>query len=270
MRTAIAAQNLSYSYGNSRVLQNLSFSVEKRSFFIIIGPNGSGKTTLMKLMAGIVKPQDGQLDVLGRRVGDYARKDLARTIAYVPQMLHLDFPFTVDEIVRMGRSPHLGLLGFEQQKDFEIATRAMAFTGVEYLAHRKLDQLSGGEQQLVFIARAICQDPEVILLDEPTASLDLAHQIQVMDLMEKLKTERGVTVVMVSHDINLAAMYCDRLLLLKAGRMVRHGRPNEVLTFETLEQAYGCRVLVGESPLGQAPQITPVPWKFIKAHNRSE
>jgi iron complex transport system ATP-binding protein len=135
---------------------------------------------------------------------------------------------------------------------------------VAHLARRKLDQLSGGEQQRVLIARALCQQPQVILLDEPTASLDLSHQIRIMDLMEKLKTERGVTVVMVSHDVNLAAMYGDQLLLLKAGEIVCMGSPNAVLNFKTLEDTYGCKLLVDISPLGDLPRVTVVPHKFLK------
>jgi len=231
------------------------------NFFIIIGPNGSGKTTLLKVMAGILKSQTDQLEILNRPVDHYSRKALARTIAFVPQMIPVDFPFSVTEIVLMGRSPYLGMLGLEQEKDLEIAKQALTFTGVEHLAHRKLDQLSGGEQQRVFVAKAICQEPEIILLDEPTASLDLAHQVRLMDLMEKLKNERGITVVMVSHDVNLAAMYGDRLLLLDKGEIVNLGAPKEVLTFQTLEQVYGCTLLVDESPLGNCPRVTPVPQK---------
>jgi len=233
------------------------------NFFIIIGPNGSGKTTLLKVMAGILKSQTDQLEILNRPVDHYSRKALARTIAFVPQMIPVDFPFSVTEIVLMGRSPYLGMLGLEQEKDLEIAKQALTFTGVEHLAHRKLDQLSGGEQQRVFVAKAICQEPEIILLDEPTASLDLAHQVRLMDLMEKLKNERGITVVMVSHDVNLAAMYGDRLLLLDKGEIVNLGAPKEVLTFQTLEQVYGCTLLVDESPLGNSPRVTPVPRKYM-------
>ena len=233
------------------------------NFFIIIGPNGSGKTTLLKVMAGILKSQAGHLEILNRSVDNYSRKALARTIAFVPQMIPVDFPFSVTEIVLMGRSPYLGILGLEQEKDLEIAKQALTFTGVENLAHRKLDQLSGGEQQRVFVAKAICQDPEIILLDEPTASLDLAHQVRLMDLMEKLKNERGITVVMVSHDVNLAAMYGDRLLLLNKGEIVNLGAPEEVLTFQTLEQVYGCTLLVDENPLGKTPRVTPVPRKYM-------
>jgi len=265
---AIDVKNLNFFYGNIPALKDLTFSVSKGDFFIIIGPNGSGKTTLMKVMAGIFKPKTGRLKILNRTLENYTRKDLAQTMAFVPQMMPVDFPFSVLEVVLMGRSPYMGMLGVEQEEDLKIAEQALAFTGVEHLAHRKLDQLSGGEQQRVFVARAICQEPEIILLDEPTASLDLAHQIRLMDLMEKLKNETGITVVMVSHDVNLAAMYCDRLLLLKNGKMVCLGPPDEVLTFQTLEAAYGCTLLVDESPLGNVPRITPVPHKYLDHHQK--
>ena len=263
MNSAIEATTIHYSYGDLPVLDNLSFSVPEGDFFIVIGPNGSGKTTLMKVISGLLKHQKGHLKILNRPIESYKRKALAKTIAFVPQTTSVDFPFTVMEVVLMGRSPHLGMLGLEKEEDLKAAERALVFTGVNHLADRKMDQLSGGEQQRVFIARAICQEPQIMLLDEPTASLDLAHQSRVMDLMEKLKKEKGVTIVMVSHDVNLAAMYGDRLVLLKEGRIVSAGLPAEVLTYRTLEEAYGCTLLVDESPIGKFPRITLVPEKFI-------
>jgi iron complex transport system ATP-binding protein len=262
MKASINVKNLSHSFGEALVLKNISFQVPQGDFFIIIGPNGSGKTTLMKVISGILKPQNGELKILNRPIDQYHRKALAKTIAFVPQMTFADFPFTVTEIVLMGRSPYLGILGLEQENDLEVANQAIAFTGLENLAHRKLDQLSGGEQQRVFIARAICQEPDIILLDEPTASLDLAYQVRIMDLMEKLKTEKGITVVMVSHDVNLAAMYADHLMLLHKGQVVCQGLPDEVLTYKTLEETYGCTLLVDESPLGNFPRVTLVPRKY--------
>jgi len=263
MNTVIEAKGLNHSYGDMAVLKDLTLSIQKGEFFIIIGPNGSGKTTLMKVISGIEKYGKGRLEVLGSPIKGYTRKTLARTIAMVPQMVPGDFPFTVTELVLMGRSPHLGILGLEREEDLEIARRAMAFTGVKDLAHRKIDQLSGGERQRVFIARAICQEPWIMLLDEPTASLDLAHQVRVMDLMERLKQEKGITVVMVSHDVNLAAMYGDRLLLLKEGRIVSMGLPEDVLTYKILEEAYGCNLLVDRSPLGEFQRVTLVPGKCM-------
>ncbi|MDP2646064.1 MAG: ABC transporter ATP-binding protein [Desulfobacterales bacterium] len=264
MNLAIDARDLTYAYGKEAVLKGVSFSVQNGDFFIIIGPNGSGKTTLMKVLAGIVNPVKGRLALLERPALSYTRKTLAKTIAFVPQAVPLDFPFTVAQIVLMGRAPHLGILGLEQKKDFDIARQAMAFTGVQHLADRRLDHLSGGERQCVFIARAICQQPQILLLDEPTASLDFAHQVRIMDLMEQLREENGVTLVMVSHDVNLAAMYGTRLLLLDRGRVAQLGPPAEVLRSQTLEPAYGCALWVDESPLGKFPRVMPIPLKFRK------
>ena len=265
MNEALSLSHLTHAYGDRVTLKELSFSVKKGEFFIIIGPNGSGKTTLMKVIAGIEKPEKGRVDLFGKPARRYSRRDLAKVMAYVPQAVPMDFPFRVKEVVMMGRSPHLGMLGFEQDADRRIAEAAMTFTGIEALADRKMDRISGGERQRTLIGRALCQEPRIILLDEPTASLDLAHQIRIMDLMERLKEEKKVTVVMVSHDVNLAALYADTLLILKKGQPVGMGPPMEVLTFENLEKAYGCILLVDQSPLGKVPRISPVPKKFVRA-----
>jgi iron complex transport system ATP-binding protein len=259
MKPAVVLSDVDLSYGVRPILNDLSFSVYQGEFFIIIGPNGSGKTTLLKVISGSARPQRGAVEVLGCPLRSYSGKELARNVAMVPQVAPVDVPFTVAEVVLMGRSPYLGLLGLEQRKDLEIAERAMAFTGVDDLAGRRLDQLSSGERQRVLIARAICQQARIIVLDEPTASLDLAHQIRIMDLMESLGRQQRLTVIMVSHDLNLAAMYADRLLLMKQGRIVRLGEPREVLTFDVLEQTYGCVLLVDDNPVRAVPRITLVP-----------
>jgi iron complex transport system ATP-binding protein len=260
----IEIDRLNFSYEKTPVLSELSFCIENNAFFIIIGPNGSGKSTLLKIIAGIVQPSAGQIHIHGRPITGYPKKSLAKIISWVPQMTVVDFPFSVLDVVLMGRAPHLGLLGLEKKTDIVKAMEALEFTGVAHLSNRKINHLSGGEQQRVFIARAICQDTEILLLDEPTASLDLAHQVRIMDLMEKLKAEKKTTIVMVSHDINLAAMYGDVLLLISKGKIVKSGPPAEVITFQTLEETYGCTLLVDESPLGRYPRITQVPGKHLK------
>jgi len=263
MAFSVAVSHLKYSYENVGVLDNLSFSVAPGEFFVVIGPNGSGKTTLMKLIAGLLTARRGSISVMGKDIRAYARKDLARQIAFVPQLVPTDFPFTVADVVMFGRAPHLGIFGLESEADLSKAEQAMAFTEIGHLAGRRMDQLSGGERQRVFIARAICQEPEVMILDEPTAALDIAHQMRIMDLMEKMKREKRITIIMVSHDVNLAAMYADTLLLLKGGRLAQWGPPAEVLSYESLEPVYGCPLLVDESPLGKLPRVTPVPGRYI-------
>ncbi len=265
MDTAITVNNLNHAFDGRTVLEDVAFKVTTGHFFIIIGPNGSGKTTLLKLLVGLLPLKNGEIDLLARAIKDYSVKSLARHIAYMPQTMPVEFPFSVTQVVLMGRAPHLGLLGFEGEQDLELARQAMTITDVAHLADRRLDQLSGGEQQRVFIARAICQQPKIILLDEPTAALDLAHQVRLMDLMERLKSEQGVTIVMVSHDLNLAAMYADQVLLLNKGRTARLGTPEQVLDFDLMEKVYGCTLLVDQSPLGAYPRVHLVPGRYLSS-----
>lgn len=265
MTPAALVDRMTLAYGERGVLHDVSFSVGQGEFFIVIGPNGSGKTTLVKALSKAARFQAGEIQILGRPLQHYSTRSLARCVAVVPQAVPADIPFTVAEVVLMGRSPHLPWLGFERRMDREIAHQAIRFTDLEHLACRRLDQLSAGERQRVLIARAICQQPRLMILDEPTSALDLAHQTQVMDLMERLREDEGTTIVMVSHDLNLAALYADRLLLLKAGRVVSLGTPGQVLTFETLELTYGCVLLVDENPLKPVPRVTPVPGRLLRS-----
>ncbi len=259
MKPAVFAKNLSHAYRRVPVLQKISLEIAPGDFFIVIGPNGSGKTTLLKLFGGLLSVGRGRLELFGRSIRRYPRKLLARRVAYVPQMAPPEFPFTVSQVVSMGRAPHQGLLGLERDADLAAVRQAMEITRVEQLAGRRLHELSGGECQRVYIARAICQETGLILLDEPTASLDLAHQVRIMDLMASLRKEKNLTVVMVSHDINLAAVYGNRLLLLKDGEIIAQGSPASVLTRDYLEAAYGCPLHIDKSPLGDYPRVTPIP-----------
>jgi iron complex transport system ATP-binding protein len=258
---ALAVRNLDLSYGKTRVLQNVSLDVSRGEFVVIIGPNGTGKTSFLKALAGLIRGS-GEIEILGRPIAEYSRRQLAESVAVVPQQVPIEFPFTVAETVLMGRSPHLGILEVEGDRDRQIAQQAMEFTEIAHLAARRLDELSGGERQRVIIARAICQEPQLILLDEPTASLDPAHQVRVMDLMERLRQQQGVTVVMVSHDLNLAAMYGDRLLLMDNGSIIASGPPAEVLTAGQLERIYGCRMVVESGSDSGSVRAFPVPDKF--------
>ncbi len=262
MTIAVEIDKLNFSYKSNPVLKDMSFCVQEGEFLIIIGPNGSGKTTLMKIISGIIRFQKGKLNIFGRPAGEYTRRLLARKIAYVPQAPAADFPFSVRELVLMGRAPYIGVLGIEGKTDHEIADKTLAFTGIEHLADRRIDQLSGGERQMAYIAMAVCREPAIIVLDEPTASLDFAHQVSVMDLMEKMKIEKNVAVIMVSHDVNLAAMYGDRLLLLKEGRKLSIGEAVDVLSGDVLEQAYKCSLVLDKSPVGQFPRVIPLPGRY--------
>ena len=262
MKNAIAIHSLSYSYGNFNVLSKISFKVEQGIFFTVIGPNGSGKSTLMKILAGILKFKKGKISIAGKSIKKYSGRELARHVAYVPQTVSAEFPFTVEELVLLGRSPHQGMLGINSEKDHLIADQAMEFTDTRSLSKKKIDRISGGERQRVFIARAVCQQPEIMLLDEPASALDLAHQVRLMDLLERLKNETGITIIMISHDINLAAMYSDAMILIKNGCVVKQGTAEEVIKPSILDDIFECSFLVDRNPAGNCPRISPIPEKF--------
>jgi iron complex transport system ATP-binding protein len=263
----IHIHDVSLQYGVRQVIKGVSVQVEQGEFFVIIGPNGAGKTTLLKALSGLHPLIEGDIQIRQRPVADYSKKELARTLALVPQQINADFPFTVAETVLMGRYPHLGLLAVEGNRDLELAEQAMEFTEVVHLASRRLGQLSGGERQRVIIARAICQQAKILLLDEPTASLDPAHQLRILDLMERLRLKERITIVMVSHDLNLASTYADRLLLLKDGEVEKIGTPREVLTREQLSQSYDCTFVVDENPLLDTPRVSLVSEKVAATIN---
>jgi iron complex transport system ATP-binding protein len=258
MTDAIQINRIACCYRKTRVIDDLSFAVRQGEFLIIIGPNGSGKTTLIKSMAGLLPIASGRITLHGRPLLRYKRRELARRIAYVAQDTGVDSPFTVRETVLMGRAPYLGMLGVEGREDLALTERAMRFTGIDHLADRRLDSLSGGERQRAQIARAISQQPDTMILDEPTAALDLAHQIRIMELVADLKHRSATTVVMVSHDINLAAMFADRLLLLVDGKKHACGPPAQVIDEDLLEAAYGCALRVDASPCGTWRQVSLV------------
>jgi iron complex transport system ATP-binding protein len=251
----IEANSISFRYHEDWVLQDVSFRVEKGEFVGVIGPNGSGKTTLLKILYRLLSPQKGEIlfELVPMRKMD--RNDIAKRIAVVAQETQLLFPFSVFETVLMGRSPYLGHLMFESEKDLEIAKKAMEWTKVFPFSERPMDELSGGERKRVFIARALAQEPEVILLDEPTANLDIHHQIDFLDLILTLNRERGLTIIMASHDMNIASEFCDRLILLQDGRIYKMGTPDEVITQENIESVYGCEVRIDQNPVSGMPRI---------------
>jgi iron complex transport system ATP-binding protein len=185
-----------------------------------------------------------------------SRREIARKIAVVAQEAYPAFPFRAIEMVLMGRSPYLGHLMFESPKDLEIAKRAMEWTEILPISQRSIDELSGGERKRVFIARALAQEPEMILLDEPTSNLDIHHQVEFLDLVLSLNRERGLTILMASHDLNLASEYCDRLILLQNGKIYKMGLPEEVMTRENIERVYGCKVWVDRNPVSGMPRVS--------------
>jgi ABC-type cobalamin/Fe3+-siderophores transport system ATPase subunit len=236
-------------------LDGVSFAIEAGEVFGVIGPNSAGKTTLLRLLTRVVAAGRGQVRLDGRPIRHLAHAELARQIAVVPQDAPRPFPFSVEQLVLMGRYPHAPGRFFESDADRAHATAAMEATGVLHLAALPLEQLSGGERQRAMLARALAQQPRLLVLDEPTSHLDLRYQEEKAALLQRVNGERGMTVLLVSHDLNLAAEVCDRLLLLGGGRIARVGPPAHVLRREVLEEVFGCAVVVDVNPTSGRPVI---------------
>ncbi|MBX3121126.1 MAG: ABC transporter ATP-binding protein [Fimbriimonadaceae bacterium] len=265
---AYTVRGVHFRYGLSRpqgepwVLRDVTLEVAQGEILGIVGPNGSGKTSLLKLLAKLAVPQEGEIALFGRPLRSLSPELVAQSVAVVPQDSPQMFPFTVAETVVMGRFPHrrragwsLGF-GWEDREDCQAASQAMATMDIAHLAGRAVTDLSGGERQRTMIARALAQAPRVLLLDEPTAFLDLQHQLEICSVLRRLSDEQGLTVVIVSHDLNLASQYCDRIVMLKEGAMYSMGTPSEVLSVEALRAVYGCEVLIDPHPESGLPRVT--------------
>jgi len=243
----LRAVDVSFSYrdatkrtanGQTPVLDRVSLAVNRGDLVGILGPNGSGKTTLLRLLGGTLRPHAGSIRLDARPMADWSRRDIARRVAVVPQETHAPFDFTVLDIVLMGRFPYLGAFALEGPEDLAIARRALEATGTAAFEERAFSTLSGGERQRVVIASALAQSPQLLLLDEPTASLDIGHQIEVQRLLARLNTDSGMTMVLSTHDLNLAAALCRRLVLLRGGRVLAAGPTEEVLTSNAVRALY--------------------------------
>lgn len=244
---------LTFSYGERCVLKKVSLSVSPGETLGVIGPNGSGKSTLIRVISRVVPLVTGCVSIDGTDLCRLSRSQLARRIAVVPQAPTLPEAFTVLEIVMMGRTPHLGFLRSEGPRDLGVVERAMEVTNTSALAERRIGELSGGERQRVVLARALAQEPQVLLLDEPTAHLDINYQVSLLDLVDRLKHEQGLGVLLVLHDLNLAAQYCQRLLLLHRGEVFTRGTPAEVITEANVRAVYGAQVCILPHPVNLLP-----------------
>ncbi len=240
------------------VLKELDLSVMRGEIYGIIGPNGSGKTTLLRLMAGYIEPDSGQVLVGGRAHESIPPTKLARIVAFVPQESQLVFQFTVMEVVLQGRYPYLGRLGIESPDDIDAARRAMETTDTYQFRNRWVEELSGGERQRVIIARALAQEPEILLLDEPTSFLDIKHQVGIHDLLRRLNREQGMTVISVLHDLTMASTYFDRLCLLNKSRAVSIGPPEEVIRYRLIKDVFDTEVYIDINVVTGRPYIIPL------------
>ena len=250
--------DLTCGYGNKLVLTGINFQVEDGKLLGVIGPNGSGKTTLLRALSRIITPIDGKIFWQGNDIRTIPAKDMARDISVVSQNSTLD-GLTVEEFILLGRIPYYGAFQFfETRKDREAAQKAMNLTGTAKFKDRILSQMSGGEKQLVLLARALAQEPKLLLLDEPTAHLDITHQASILDLIRKLNRDFGLTVIMVLHDLNLASEYCHSLLLINDGRIHKMGYPKEIFNYRDIEDVYKTKVLIERNPVSLKPYIVLV------------
>ncbi|MCK4904940.1 ABC transporter ATP-binding protein [bacterium] len=253
-------KNIFCGYPAGFTLKNVSFKLEKKEFLGIVGPNGSGKTTLLKTITRLLKPKKGEVIIDGVNIEKMKFKEIAKKIAVVPQIFNMEFDISVEEFIFLGRIPLKSTFQFlENKNDEEVVKNAMELTETVKLKERLVNSLSGGEIQRVAIARALVQEPQLLLLDEPTSHLDIGHQIRILDLLRKLNKENLLTIVAIFHDLNLASEYCNRLLLMKEGKTYCIGKPEEVLTYQTLEEVYNTPVIVQKSIVSGKPYILVVP-----------
>ncbi len=254
----LKAENIHFAYGGSPVLQGLDLEALDGDLVGVVGPNGTGKTTLLRLISGVLSPSQGRVYVCGKDLALLNAAERARLVSVVPQSPMLPLSFRVLDLVLMGRTPHLKLLQWEGPRDLEIARKTMEMTDIWSLANRDIGSLSGGEKQRALVALALTQEAPVMLLDEPTSSLDLAHQTGIMDLVRSVQRDRGGAVVVAMHDLTLAAQYCDRIVILSEGHCFAQGTPDAVLTRENISRVYGAEVFILPHPQGATPVVLPV------------
>jgi len=253
----VAADRVSVAYGRAIIVEELDLAIPAGAFTALLGPNGSGKSTILRALAGLLAPKAGTILLDGRSISEYSTKEVARRVGVLAQGPVAPDGLTVLDLVRQGRYPHRALFGRWSDLDDTACAQALALTGMEALRGRPLDSLSGGQRQRAWIAMALAQQTPVLLLDEPTTFLDLAHQIEVMDLIGRLVAEGGKTVVAVLHDLNQAARHADQMIMLKAGRIAAAGRPDAVMTAEIIADVFGVAATIIADPVAGTPMCIP-------------
>ena len=251
-------QEVTAGYGEKKVLKSISLSIRQGEFVSLIGSNGAGKSTLLKCVSGLLSTEGGQILLCGRNSRKLKPKERARLAAVVPQSYAVEYAFTAEDVVAMGRYPYQSFGKRETREDQEILLQAMEDTNTLEFRNRLYNELSGGEKQRVVLARALAQQPKILLLDEPTSALDIHHQTEVMELISRLNREQGLTVLAVLHDVNMASRYCSRMLLLKDGQLAADGEPAQIITRKNMEELYQMKILIRENPLFHKPEIVPI------------
>lgn len=251
----LTASNVSVKIGDQTIIDHVSFAAKSGECIGLIGPNGSGKSTLLRALCGLLAKEEGEIWVGEKEISSIGAKELARKVGYVPQDTSIGFDFLVNEMVLMGRHAHLPRFGVEGPVDYDIVRQVMERTAIAHLANRPVTRLSGGQRQMVFIAKALAQQPSIYLFDEPVSALDINRQLQVLELIRALADEGALTITAI-HDLNLASRYCDRLIMLHNGQIIASGTPEEVLKSEVLQASYGVLAAVRRDPLIDADTVT--------------
>lgn len=240
----IKIENLNWEYEEREILKDINIDIEKGKFYTILGQNGSGKTTFIKNIVGILENKNAKIYIDGKKLKDYSKKEIAKKIALVSQQEDINFNFTVEEVVSMGRNPYIEFLKTETEKDREIIKKAMKIANIEDLKNRYITELSGGEKQRVILARAIAQDTKILILDEPTSNIDIKNQIEILDTIKKLQIEKEITIIAVFHDINIGIRYSDNIIFLKDRTIYKTGNAKDILTAENIKEVYDIEVEV--------------------------
>jgi iron complex transport system ATP-binding protein len=257
--TAIEMHQVTFSYSNGAVLRNVDLSVHKGEMVGLIGPNGAGKTTLIRLLSGILDARHGDIHLDGMDTRRLKRSAIAREVAVVPQQFNVPFAYKVDEVVMLGRTPFMKPWRDFSAKDWDVVLQTMDAVGISSLAKRCFTELSGGERQKVVLAMALAQETGLLLLDEPTAHLDISHQVEILELLTAINQRKGLTILAAMHDLNLASAYFRRLVMLKGGAVVADGSPQHVLTSSMIGSAYSVPVHIQPHPLTGMPQVIVLP-----------
>jgi iron complex transport system ATP-binding protein len=262
-KVLFSADHIVFRYEHNAAIDDVSFTINQGEFVGVIGPNGAGKSTLVRLLSGFLRPDEGSIAFFGRNLNEYDRRELAQSISTLPHATDTPFSFTVEEFILMGRYPHAQKGFFYGKKEEDFVVDVMETMEISQLRGRRMDALSEGERQKVFLSQCIAQDPKALILDEPVSHLDIRHQIQTFDVLEKLHNE-GLTIVAVLHDLNLASEFCSRVMLISKGVVMSDGDPGSVMTFRNIEEAYDTVVIVKENPLSGKPFVVPVSRKYLK------
>ena len=256
--TALHVKDVSVGYGERTVLDTLNVDIKRGAVTSIVGPNGCGKSTLLRTMSRLLNPTKGEIVLDGKSILDIQTRKLATQLGLLPQSPIAPDGIVVADLVGRGRTPHQGILGRWSQQDYDIVAEALETTGISDLAERSIDELSGGQRQRVWIAMALAQRTDTLLLDEPTTYLDVKHQLDVLDLLTELNRDRGTTIVMVLHDLNLAARYSDELVAVSGGKVFAHGHPREVITKENVKSVFGIDSVIITDPVSDQPAVMPI------------